>query len=132
MTFKAWSPLRTAQEHAQATGQKTFNIAIACPRGHTGSRYSSNGNCVTCASTSRGGTKPRAETQLKLKPANNRVTQISLDEATAANVAKAKRYLREVLGQPVSASLIHKVGIGLLADYLRTSPEPSDLWRLLE
>lgn len=131
MTSRRWSPLRDAQERARAAELHTFTISIPCPRGHRTPRYASNGNCVQCASHSRGSTKPEAERQLKLKSENSHVTQITVDTETADNVTKAKRYLREVIGRPVSASLIHRAGIALLADYLRGKPDTPDIKRLI-
>ena len=131
MTSNRWSPLRDAQERARAAGHHTFTISKPCPRGHLGPRYASNGNCVQCSSHSRATTKPEAERQLKLTSKKSHITQITLDEDTAGNVDKAKRFLREVIGRPVSTSLIHRAGITLLADYLRGKPDTSDIHRLI-
>ena len=131
MTSTRWSPLRDAQERARAAGHHTFTISKPCPSGHVGPRYASNGNCVQCASHSRKTDKPEAERQLKLKSDRSHVTQVTLDEDTANNVDKAKRFLREVIGRPVSTSLIHRAGITLLADYLRDKPDTSTIERLI-
>lgn len=131
MSSPRWSPLREAQERAKAAGLRIFTIPIACPRGHLTARYASNGNCVQCGSHSRATTKPEAERQLKLKSDKSHVTQITLDEATAANVERVKRYLREVIGRPVSNSLIHRAGIAVLLNHLRNTSDATDIHRLI-
>lgn len=116
------SPLRAAQERALAAGQHTFNINLPCPQGHLSPRYASNGNCSECAKLFRGHNKPAHERQLKLRTGNQRVTQISEDSDTIALVTLAKQQVLDLLGRPISTSLIHKAGIVLLADYLGGSP----------
>jgi hypothetical protein len=68
---------------------------------------------------------------LKLKSDKSHVTQITLDEATAANVERVKRYLREVIGRPVSNSLIHRAGIAVLLNHLRNTSDATDIHRLI-
>jgi hypothetical protein len=126
MSSNRWSPLRAAQERARAAGHHTFAISLPCPRGHLGPRYASNGNCVQCASRSTKSTKPEAERQLKLTSKKSHITQVTLDEETAANVTKAKRYLSEVVGRPVSTSLVHRAAIRTLALYLRNTTKPAE------
>jgi hypothetical protein len=132
MNTQQHSPLRRAQEAARARGDKTFFHEQPCRNGHTGLRYSASGNCIQCNAIhnrNRYG-KSDAERQLKLALANCVRTQVSQDTATVADTKAAKDKLLQIIGRPVSLSLMHKGGIRLLNSYLSSAPTASSVMAL--
>ena len=131
MSENRWSPLRLAQEQALAAGQHTFSVPTPCQNGHIAPRWASNGKCTACGKERAARAKPVEERQITLRGKSSHVTQLTLDTETAALVDKTKRYMKAVVGRPVSTSLIHRAGIALLAEYLRGNPPEERVRRLV-
>ena len=126
------SPLRAAQEAARERGDHIFTTTQPCANGHLAARYSSNGVCVRCAAEYRRNVRPPEQRQLKISNSGCQVRQVSQDARTVRLSKTTFARLNDIMGRPVSLSVIHKAGLVLLDHYLSEGRTAVDVLGLVE
>jgi hypothetical protein len=109
-----------SRAEALRSGHQTFTTQKPCVRGHYSPRYARNGGCIACQHSvntrrDRSGGKLTAKSGAG---AEAKLIFARLDAHSEAMTTKLKARYRDILGVPISGSVLYRRAIRALNDHL--------------
>lgn len=98
----------------------TYYTAKLCRHGHDSLRRVSSGACVACEEAWRAANIPRASRIIRAGKGKTktRAVELHIEPETEVLATCVKYRLKQILGRPVSGSVLYRTGVRLIAERL--------------